>query len=212
MLATHTGYGIALRRVWLAPGRRASRGRGEKRIVISLARQPFVATSRLQHERFPRPVHSPLTVLSFVTTAGGFVVGSKDGSMLKDGHYTAWFRTERAQGTGRVLLSDGKIFGGDTVITYGGSYQVDGSRFTATLTTRRHAPGQPSVFGVDEVEIRLAGTAIGNFAFCAGEVQQVPGMLFEATLIPVQEEGTRTERRFDPADFHPERLPTHNVR
>jgi hypothetical protein len=57
-------------------------------------------------------------------------------SMLKDGHYMAWFKTERGQGTGRVLLRDGKISGGDTVITYGGSYQVDGSRFTATLTTQ----------------------------------------------------------------------------
>ena len=88
---------------------------------------------------------------------------------------------------------------------------MDGSRFTATLTTHRHASGQPSVFGVDEVEIRLVGTAIGNFAFCSGELERVPGMLFEATLIPVQEEGTRVERRFDFGRL-PERLPTHNVR
>lgn len=74
--------------------------------------------------------------------------------MLKDGHYIAWFRTERGQGTGRVLLKDGKISGGDTVITYGGTYQVDGSRFTAVLTTYRHKAGQPSVFGIDEVEIK----------------------------------------------------------
>jgi hypothetical protein len=134
-------------------------------------------------------------------------------SMLKDGHYMAWFKTERGQGTGRVLLRDGKISGGDTVITYGGSYQVDGSRFTATLTTHRHAAGQPSVFGIDKVEIKLAGTAIGNFASCSGEVEQVPGMLFQATLIPVKEEAKRqVEGRFNPADFHPERLPKGRLR
>jgi hypothetical protein len=111
------------------------------------------------------------------------------------------------------LLRDGKISGGDTVITYGGAYQVDGSQFTATLTTRRHSAGQPSVFGIDKVEIKLAGTAIGNFASCSGEVDQVPGMLFEVTLIPVQqEENRRPKAKFDPADFHPERLPKGKVR
>jgi hypothetical protein len=133
--------------------------------------------------------------------------------MLKDGQYIAWFKTERGQGTGRVTLRNGKISGGDTVISYGGSYQVDGSHFTAILTTRRHTAGQPSVFGIDEVEIKLSGTAIGNFASCSGEVEQVPGMLSRTTLIPVKEEaGKRTEEKFNPVDFHPERLPKGRVR
>jgi hypothetical protein len=99
------------------------------------------------------------------------------------------------------------------VISYGGSYQVDGSHFTAVLITRRHTVGEPSVFGIDEVENKLAGTAIGNFASCSGKVKQVPGMLFQATLIPVKEEaGRRVEGKFNPADFHPERLPKGRVR
>ncbi len=133
--------------------------------------------------------------------------------MLIDGHYMAWFKTKLGQGTGRVLLQDGLISGGDTVISYSGSYQVHGIHFTASLKTSRHAAGQPSVFGLDEVEIKLYGTAVGNFASCSGEVEQVPGMLFEVTLIPVRAEADRRlERPYNPADFHPERLPRRKVR
>jgi len=33
--------------------------------------------------------------------------------MLIDGCYIAWFKTKLGQGTGRVLLENGKISGGD---------------------------------------------------------------------------------------------------
>lgn len=35
------------------------------------------------------------------------------------------------------------------VMTYSGSCERDGDRFTATVTTKRHADGQPTVFGDD---------------------------------------------------------------
>lgn len=127
--------------------------------------------------------------------------------MLKDGEYAAWFKTARGQGTGRVSLRDGQISGRDTGIAYGGTYRIEGCRFDAVLTTTRHAPGPPSVFGIDEVEIKLAGTVIGNFASCSGEVHQVPGMLFEALLMPMREHEVRQPRLINPADFHPEKLP-----
>jgi hypothetical protein len=132
--------------------------------------------------------------------------------MLSDGEYVAWFQTEHGSGTGRVVLRDGVISGGDTIISYGGTYQVQGTRFSATLTTCRHSPGQSSVFGVDEVEVKLVGTAATNFASCSGEVVQVPGMVFHATLMPVQEEEKQPDRKINPADFHPERLPKPNAR
>ena len=45
--------------------------------------------------------------------------------MLKDGKYAAWFRTSRGEGTGIVHLENGKISGGDSIFTYGGSYEID---------------------------------------------------------------------------------------
>lgn len=126
--------------------------------------------------------------------------------MLKDGEYLAWFRTARGEGTGVVRLAEGRISGGDTVISYGGAYEVAGDRFTATLTTRRHAAGQASVFGIDEVELKLTGRSNGTIATCSGTVDEVPGLTFEATLIFSQDTPPRTEPRRTTTAFAADKL------
>ena len=77
--------------------------------------------------------------------------------MIKDGQYAAWFRTKHGQGTGIVHLADGKISGSDSFFAYGGSYEVDRDRFTATLTTKRYAEGPHTDFWLDEVEVAVTG-------------------------------------------------------
>ena len=42
--------------------------------------------------------------------------------MLRNGSYSAWFRTSLREGTGVVVLKDGKVTGGDTVLAYTGTY------------------------------------------------------------------------------------------
>jgi hypothetical protein len=106
--------------------------------------------------------------------------------MLQDGEYAAWYKTPRGEGTGIVRLANGEITGGDSVLSYTGWYKVEEDRFTAVVTTRRHAAGQPSVFGLDEVELRLAGKSSGVTASCAGTATQAPELPFQATLIRVQ--------------------------
>lgn len=113
--------------------------------------------------------------------------------MLKDGKYAAWFRTSRGQGTGIVQLTDGRISGCDSFFSYGGRYQVDGSGFTADLTIHRHTDGPQSVFGLDEVEVSLAGVCSGAMATCSGIAARAPDILFEATLIYSQEEALPPE-------------------
>ncbi len=89
--------------------------------------------------------------------------------MLKEGKYAAWFRTAQAQGTGIVHLAEGRISGSDSFFTYDGSYQFDDDRrFTAVLTTRRHAEGPPTVFGLDEVEVELSGVYTGAASITSG--------------------------------------------
>ena len=102
--------------------------------------------------------------------------------MNRDGRYAVWYRTSRGEGTGIVHLTNGVISGGDCCFTYSGSYQVDDDRFTAALTTTRHTAGPPTLFGIDEVEVELAGRFKGRMASCAGTARQAPGMSFEATL------------------------------
>ncbi|MGX1140395.1 hypothetical protein AB7M11_004631 [Bradyrhizobium ottawaense] len=116
--------------------------------------------------------------------------------MMRDGKYAAWFRTPRGQGTGIVHLADGRISGSDSFFTYGGSYQFgDDQRFTAVLTTRRYAEGPPTVFGLDEVEVRLAGVCSGAMATCSGTAREAPDVMFEVTLIYSQEDAPATEAR-----------------
>lgn len=116
--------------------------------------------------------------------------------MMRDGKYAAWFRTPRAQGTGVVHLAEGRISGSDSFFTYGGSYQFDDDqRFTAVLTTRRHAEGPPTVFGLDEVEVSLSGVCRGAMATCSGKAREAPDVMFEVTLIYSQEDVPAAEAR-----------------
>ena len=130
--------------------------------------------------------------------------------MLRDGRYAAWFRTSRGEGTGIVHLADGKISGGDCFITYGGAYQVDDDRFTATLTTKRHAAGPATVFGLDEVEVKLVGTVKGTRACCAGTAEQAPGMTFEATLFFGEHPSPEAARKHTVPNLQAGKLPRHS--
>jgi len=115
--------------------------------------------------------------------------------MIRDGQYAAWFRTSLGEGTGIVQLANGRISGGDSFFSYGGSYEADDDRFTAVLTTRRHAAGPPTVFGLDEVEVKLAGKIKGMRASCTGIAEQAPGMSFEATLFLGQDASAEPDRK-----------------
>ena len=126
------------------------------------------------------------------------------GAMLKNGKYAAWYRTPLKQGTGVAQLLDGSITGGDNVLSYAGSYTVIGDEFTATLTTTRHSRGQESVFGADNLTLRLKGKIVGRIARFVGTAEEFPDVPFEGTLIQSEQEQPRPDRKA-PA-FDPEKL------
>ena len=129
-------------------------------------------------------------------------------AMYRDGQYAAWFRTPRGEGTGIVQLANGRITGGDCMFAYGGSYEIEEDRFTATLTTRRFADGPTTVFGCDEVEAQLTGHFNGTTAVCSGTARQAPGVRFEATLFLQQQEQAPTPGpKSTPASADLARLP-----
>jgi hypothetical protein len=105
--------------------------------------------------------------------------------MLRNGSYSVWFRTPQAEGTGIVVLNDGKLTGGDTALACTGTYFQNGDRFSASVRTRRHTPGQPSVFGIDNLDLTLTGKSTPTTASCTGTAKQAPGLTFEATLVPM---------------------------
>jgi hypothetical protein len=105
--------------------------------------------------------------------------------MLRNGSYSAWFRTSQAEGTGIVVLNDSKLTGGDTVLAYTGTYFQNGDRFSASVRTQRHSPGQPSVFGIDNLDLTLTGKSTPTVASCTGTARQAPDMMFVAALVPM---------------------------
>ena len=82
-----------------------------------------------------------------------------------------------------MVLNNGQVTGGDTVLAYSGTCSQNGDIFTASITTRRHAPGQPSVFGIDDVDLTVTGKSTPTMASCTGTAKQVPGLIFEATFV-----------------------------
>ncbi|MGJ4947223.1 hypothetical protein [Bradyrhizobium sp. HKCCYLS20291] len=110
--------------------------------------------------------------------------------MMKEGTYSAWFKTPMGQGTGIVELVGGRICGGDAFLSYTGTYEAEGDRFTALLRTRRHAPGQPSLFGPDELTLSLEGSCKGSPVTCRGHAAEAPDVPFEAILLFSQTDAT----------------------
>jgi hypothetical protein len=128
--------------------------------------------------------------------------------MLKDGTYAAYFNTPLNNGAGVAHCAGGKISGGDSIMTYTGTYTVDGDAFTATLKTQRHSEGHATVFGLDNLTLRLEGKFVGKIGRYIARADEVPGMVLEGTLIQSDEEHSLPKpNRVMPA-FNPDRVPT----
>ena len=108
--------------------------------------------------------------------------------MLEDGEYAAWYKTPRGEGTGIIILANGKLTGSDSVLAYSGSYEINGNRFTAVVFTERHSPGQPSLFGIDNIELDVEGQLNGKTVACSGRARHAPEVPFHVTLIRVEDQ------------------------
>ncbi|HEV2154683.1 hypothetical protein [Bradyrhizobium sp.] len=128
--------------------------------------------------------------------------------MLKDGTYAAWYKTPFDQGTGIVHVADGQIWGHDSLMTYHGACEVDGDRFTATVSTKRHTEGRATVFGVyDELTLQISGTCPGKIATYTATAGQAPGVVLEGTLILTEQPAAAPEPTGPIPAFDPGKLP-----
>ena len=128
--------------------------------------------------------------------------------MLKDGTYAAWYNTPLDQGTGIVHVADGQIWGRDSLMMYRGACKVDGDRFTATVSTKRHTDGRATVFGVeDELTLDIQGRCPGKIATYTATAQQVPGMILHGTLILTEQQPPAPDRAEQVPAFNPGKLP-----
>jgi hypothetical protein len=101
---------------------------------------------------------------------------------FREGLYKVEFSAGAGRGAGVVVLLGGRVRGGDTSMYYIGSYTLKEDNFNATIDVRRHTPGMQSVFGVDNVNLRLSGRIAGDNGVMQGDAAQAPGVMFRATL------------------------------
>jgi hypothetical protein len=102
---------------------------------------------------------------------------------MREGLYSVRFQTSVGTGgAGVVFLQGGILRGGDSAMWYRGQYTDADGKFTATVTAARHSPGLPSVFGVDNVTISLAGTSTDTSAQATGSAPQAPGVSLSVSL------------------------------
>lgn len=104
--------------------------------------------------------------------------------MLPNGLYSITFRAGPAgpQGSGVIVLQDGRILGGDSSLLYDGTYNQKDGKFTATVKTSRHSFAMPSMFGLDDATLSFAGTAMKNGGVSFGASPQVPDVTLEVRL------------------------------
>jgi hypothetical protein len=103
---------------------------------------------------------------------------------VQNGLYAAEFHTPLGKGYGVVMLLNGVLQGGDTMMYYQGNYTVDGTNFKAEVKTGAHAhpPGMTSVFGRDRVTINLSGTFTDDSLTANGNAAEVPNVNFSTKL------------------------------
>jgi hypothetical protein len=104
--------------------------------------------------------------------------------LMKNGLYSVQFGTPLGTGAGVVILRDGTIRGGDSMMYYVGTYIVNGDQFTADIEVNIHTrqPNMVSVFGRDRVNVKLIGAFSGDAATLRGSSPQAPGVAFSAKL------------------------------
>lgn len=104
---------------------------------------------------------------------------------LPTGLYKVAFKSSYGTDYGVILLlEDGKLRGGDSGMAYVGTYEQEGSLFTAQVSVTQHRDlgGVVSIIGYNDVVIEMSGLTDDATAKLRGTSSQVPGVRFDATL------------------------------
>jgi T3SS negative regulator,GrlR len=109
---------------------------------------------------------------------------------MKNGLYKVSFKTQLGEGSGVVVLENGKIRGGDSRMFYTGTYNESASTFAGAVVTAKHSdvPGATSLFGHEGgVSMCIKGRSTDTSAEMTGMAREAPGVTFEAKLTLLSE-------------------------
>ncbi|TMV68576.1 hypothetical protein FGG78_31190, partial [Thioclava sp. BHET1] len=79
------------------------------------------------------------------------------GAAMLEGLYKTTFETPLGKGVGVAYLHAGRVHGGDSGMSYVGTYRVHRDRLSADVEIATHTPGAESnlVFGVEKARIKI---------------------------------------------------------
>ncbi|NTA35979.1 GrlR family regulatory protein [Agrobacterium salinitolerans] len=100
---------------------------------------------------------------------------------MKNGLYSVKFSVAGGAGGGVVVLTDGKLLGGEQGSAYIGTYRVDGTKLVADVEVKTHTmvPEMTYVLGPDGGSVHLEGTTFGDSAHAIGTSPKAPGLTFD---------------------------------
>ncbi|MEK1886986.1 MAG: GrlR family regulatory protein [Phyllobacterium sp.] len=99
---------------------------------------------------------------------------------FREGIYRAEFDTLTMQGIGLVVLRDGRVYGGDTLIYYVGTYSVSENVMTARVRAHPYkgAPSETigSAFGHERNTLELEGKVNGDHVHLTARAKEAAGI------------------------------------
>lgn len=103
---------------------------------------------------------------------------------MQNGIYCATFSIAGESEAGVVVLRDGSLSGGDSGSYYIGDYSVDRDIFQANVKINVHTkkPDLFYVFGDEEGEVTISGTATETSVTATGTSPQLEGITFDCNL------------------------------
>ena len=103
---------------------------------------------------------------------------------MKNGLYKVTFQSSLGAGTGVVVLNDGRLLGGNSAISYVGTYRVVDNAIVASIETKTHTPvpGMENVLGVPDIVISLSGALTPTGARVSGSSPVAAGVKLQVTL------------------------------
>ncbi|HXH53135.1 MAG TPA: GrlR family regulatory protein [Sphingomicrobium sp.] len=108
---------------------------------------------------------------------------------LQDGIYLVRFSTPLGEGSGVTYLTEGKLYGGDSMMAYVGKFSEKGGSANAEVRVFQHSntPGMESVLGTNSATLKLSGDVSGSTANLSGSAPQAPGVQLSVSLSPLSE-------------------------
>ena len=101
---------------------------------------------------------------------------------MRSGLYKVHFQTQIGSGAGVAVLDDGRLLGGDSSMSYIGSYTEKDGTLTAHVRVDVHTEGLPSVLGINRANLELRGRIQGDSITMDGSAAEASGVSFQAIL------------------------------